>query len=181
MACDLTLGRIEPCKDSVGGINAVYFINFGDSTGVTYDVTNTDEIKSLGAGVTAYKYEVRGASDYTETITTSRDTGTTYFAQSLNLTLKKLSVADHKEIKLLAYGRPHIVIQDNNGNAFIAGLEHGCEVAGTIVTGNAMGDLNGYTLNATAMERVPANFLDGATTANPFAGMTNPVTIVTGS
>jgi len=54
-------------------------------------------------------------------------------------------------------------------------------VAGTIVTGNAMGDLNGYTLNATAMERVPANFLDGATTANPFAGMTNPVTIVTGS
>ena len=31
MACDfITSGRAEPCKDSVGGINAVYFVDFGD-------------------------------------------------------------------------------------------------------------------------------------------------------
>ena len=29
MACNLTTGRSVPCKDSVGGIQAVYFADFG--------------------------------------------------------------------------------------------------------------------------------------------------------
>ena len=41
------------------------------------------------------------------------------------------------------------------------GLEHGADVSGgTIVTGAAMGDLSGYTLTLSAMERKPANFMD---------------------
>ena len=28
MACDLTLGRKEPCKDVVGGLKNVYFVDF---------------------------------------------------------------------------------------------------------------------------------------------------------
>ena len=28
MACDLSLGRKEPCKDVVGGIKNVYFVDF---------------------------------------------------------------------------------------------------------------------------------------------------------
>ena len=33
---------------------------------------------------------------------------------------------------------------------------------GTIVSGAAMGDMSGYTLTFTGMERVPANFLGSA-------------------
>ena len=74
--------------------------------------------------------------------------------------LKKFSAKDHKEIKLLSYGRPHIVVEDHNGNLFMCGLEYGMEVTGgTIVTGAAMGDLSGYTLDLKASEKVPANFL----------------------
>jgi hypothetical protein len=48
MACDLSSGRLEVCKDSVGGLKAVYFVNYGDMTGaITYDVTNTDVIDSV--------------------------------------------------------------------------------------------------------------------------------------
>ena len=36
MACDLTLGRKEPCKDVVGGIKNLYFVDFGDLGTVTY-------------------------------------------------------------------------------------------------------------------------------------------------
>ena len=62
MACDnLTLGRIEPCKDSVGGIKNIYFVNYGDLTPV-YDATDTDVIDSIGSGVSAYKYEVRSTA-----------------------------------------------------------------------------------------------------------------------
>ena len=180
MACDLTKGRKEPCKDSVGGIKAVFFADFGDIT-IAYDSTDTDVIDDLGT-VTVFKYELKGNSSFEQTITSSRENGTTFFEQALNLTLKKLTVQDHKELKLMSYGRPHIVVQDYNGNAFLMGAEHGCDVTGgTIATGAAMGDMSGYTLTFSAMEQVPANFLEGATEANPFAGLTGTVTVTEGT
>ena len=180
MACDLTRGRKEPCKDVVGGIKAVYFIDYGDIT-ISYDSTNTDVIDDLGA-VTAYKYELKGNSSFEQAITSSRENGTTFFEQTLNLTLKKLSKEDNKELKLLAFGRPHVVVEDYNGNAFVMGAEHGAEVTGgTISTGAAMGDLSGYTLTLAASELQPANFLEGATSADPFAGLTSTVTVTEGT
>ena len=175
MACEIASGRIEQCKDSVGGLKAVYFINKGDMTGVTYDVTNTDAIATVLGTPSAYKYDLKGNSSFEQTITSSRENGTTFFEQTLNLTLKKLSVVDHKQIKLLSYGNPHVVIEDNNGNLFLAGLEHGMEVTGgTIVTGAAMGDLSGYTLTLSGQEPVPANFISTTLTLAGF-------TVVSGS
>ena len=170
MACDLSTGRTVPCKDVVGGIKAVYFANYGDLGAITYDVTNTDAIDSFGGTPTAYQYDVKGNSSFEQTITSSRENGTTFFEQTLNLTFTKLDKATHKELKLMAYGRPHVFVEDYNGNIFVMGLLHGAEVTGgTIVTGAAMGDLSGYTLTLSAQEQVPANFLD-ATMAS--AGVT---------
>jgi hypothetical protein len=160
MACDITLGRLEPCKDAVGGLKAVYFVNYGDVGAITYDVTNTDVIDSVTDTPNAYKYELKGTNSFDQTITSSRENGTTFFDQSLKLQLKNMNAASHKQIKLLAYGRPQVIVEDNNGNLFFCGLEHGMDVTGgTIVTGTAMGDLSGYTLELKGMERVPANFL----------------------
>ena len=175
MACEISLGRIEKCKDSNGGLKAVYFVNWGDMTGVTYDLTNTDAISAVSGTPTAYKYELKGNSSFEQSITSSRENGTTFFEQTLNLTLKKLSVTDNKQLKLLCYGRPQVIIEDNNDNLFLAGLEHGMDVSGgTIVTGAAMGDLSGYTLTLSGQEPVPANFL---TTTLSSAGFT----VVSGS
>tara|TARA_R100001015_G_C4623452_1_gene181256 strand:+ start:460 stop:1020 length:561 start_codon:yes stop_codon:yes gene_type:complete len=184
MACNLTKGRKEPCKDSVGGIKAVFFIEHPATA--TFDSTDTDVIEDLqtsaGGGVTAFKYEVKGNSSFEQAITSSRENGTTFFDQTLNLTLHKLTVQDHKEIKLISFSRPVIVVQDYNDNAFVMGREHGSDVnGGTIVTGAAMADLSGYTLTFNAQELQPANFLEGATGANPFAGMTTSVTITEGT
>ena len=113
----------------------------------------------------------------------SRDNGTTFFEQVLNIVLKKQDADTHKEVKLLAWAKPVVIVEDNNGNAWVMGLEHGSEVTGgSIVTGSAMGDLTGYNLTLTGQERVPANFLYGAVANNPFAGLsgTKP-TIVLGS
>lgn len=177
MACDLTKGRKEPCKDVVGGLNAIYFIDYGDLGTVT---ETDDEITDLSGTFTAYKYELKGNSSFEQTITASRENGTTFFEQTLNLTLKKLSKEDHKEIKLLAYGRPHVAVEDYNGNVFLMGLEHGADVSGgTIVTGAAMGDLSGYTLTLSAMETKPANFVASPTAADPFDGMTSATVTIT--
>lgn len=176
MSCGLTRARSLECKDVVGGIKAVYFADFGDIT-IAYDSTDTDVIDDLGS-VTVYKYDLKGANSFEQTITSSRENGTTFFEQSLSINLTKLTKEDHKELKLLSYGRPHVIVHDYNGNAFLMGAEHGAEVTGgTIVTGAAMGDMSGYTLTLSAQEQLPANFLEGATEADPFAGLTTIPTL----
>jgi hypothetical protein len=41
--CDIANGRVEPCKNSVGGLDAIYFINYKiKDTDVTY-TASTDE------------------------------------------------------------------------------------------------------------------------------------------
>ena len=167
--CDfITTGRTEPCKDSVGGIKAVYFIDFAGFT-VQYE-TGSDIIQTVSGTPDAYKYEVRGSSTYTENIQSSRENGTTAFEQVLELSLKKLTKEDHKAIKLLSFNRPHIIIEDNNGNAFVSGLKYGMDVTGgTVVTGGAMADMSGYTLTFTGMELVPANFIKVAVAGNTAA------------
>ena len=155
--CNLSAGRNEVCKDSIGGLEAVYFLNY---TSASFDKNAELEISGLPSGSTVYKYELKGTSAYTETVNSSRENGTTFFEQTLNLTLHKLTKEDNKELKLLAYGRPVIVVEDYNGNLFVMGVENGADLSGgTIVTGAAMGDLSGYTLTFTGMEKAPANFI----------------------
>ena len=56
MSCDITRGRLEQCKNSVGGLKAVYFVNFGDMGAITYDVTDTDVITAVAGTPNAYNY-----------------------------------------------------------------------------------------------------------------------------
>jgi hypothetical protein len=169
MSCDISRGRLEECKDSVGGISAVYFVNKGDLGAITYDATDTDVIDAVAGTPSAYKFDVRGTSSFTETPTVSRDNGTAFFEQAMELVLPKLTKKDHNTVKLLAYGSPHVIIEDNNGNFFLAGLEYGMDISGgSIATGAAMGDMSGYTLSFTGMEKVPANFLGDSLTAVGF-------------
>jgi hypothetical protein len=161
MACDLANGRVEPCKDSIGGLDAIYFVNYGiEESDVTY-TSGTDEISDINGVTSLYKYELKGTNSFEQTIQSSRENGTTFFEQVLSIELKKQDLATTKNVKLLAYGRPHIVVRNRAGQFKIAGLFRGMDMtAGTISDGVAMGDFNGYKLTFTGMENVPANFLD---------------------
>ena len=179
MACDLTQGRKVPCKDVIGGIVRVYFIDYGDLGAVT---KVEDEITVLAGTFNAYQYDLKGTNSLETAITSSRENGTTFFEETLTLTLPKLSKEDNKELKLMAYGRPHIVVEDRNGNCMLAGLEHGMDVTGgTIATGTAFGDMSGYTLTLTGQELEPANFIAGAVAGDPFANAATGATIVLGT
>lgn len=188
MACTLTRGRAVPCADVVGGLKNVYFVDFGKLG----TITKTDEEITNMTGdssndLTAYKYELKGNSSFEQNITSSRENGTTFFEQTLNLTLTKLTKEDNKEIRLLAAARPHIAVEDYNGNVFMMGLEHGCEVTGgTVSTGAAMGDASAYTLTFGANEREVANFINVDITSSDFpfsqmAGLSGTITITEGS
>ena len=173
MACDIANGRLEVCKDAVGGIDAIYFINYGDyayPTDVTY-VTGTDTIEAVANVTSLYKYELKGTNSFDQVITSSRENGTSFVEQTLSVILKKQDAATHKNVKLLSYGRPNVVIKNRNNQFFLAGLEHGMELTtANVANGTAMGDLNGYTLTFVGTEKLLANLLDCSTEADLAGG-----------
>ena len=170
MACDITNGRIEECKDSVSGLKSIFIINYDDldSDDVTYDATDTDLIDTWAPAspINLYKYELKGNNSFETNINSSRENGTTFFEQNLAIQLKRQDIQTHKNVKLLAFGRPRIVVRSMTDQFFLMGLDQGADVTGgTVSSGAAMGDFNGYSLTFTAMEVSPANFLNCSTEA----------------
>ena len=173
MSCDIIGGRTEQCKDAVSGIHAIYLINYGDldfpSLNQYGTVDNTDQIvavQSDGITFSAFKFELKGANSFETTINSSRENGTTFFTQTLTVQLKRQDVKTTKNVKLISYQRPRIIIHARGDQFFLMGLDQGCDVtAGTISSGSALGDFNGYSLTFTAEEELPANFFNATTEA----------------
>jgi len=160
MPCDISLGRAEQCKNVIGGIRSVYLFNYLSSTVITVDGNDVIQNVSNNNDASLYKYELKGASTFEQTVTSSRENGSSFVEQKLTLHLKKLSIADHKQLKILSYGRPRIFVEDNNGNIFLAGKEKGMELTtSTISTGATMSDMSGYKLEFVGTEFIPANFI----------------------
>ena len=180
MACNLSAGRQEVCKESIGGLQGVYFINY---TTASFTTDANGVITALPASSSLYYYQLKGTSAYTETVNSSRENGTTFFQQELVLNLKKLTNEMSTQLKLMAYGRPQVIVWTNNGDAFVAGLKLGMDVtAGTIQTGAALGDLYGYSITLTGMEQLPASWISGSTTTTAIpTSVLNGGTIVYGS
>lgn len=157
MACTLTTGRQLPCRDSVGGLKTVFFADYDTLGALT---VSSGEVTAIAGTPTLFQFDLKGNSSLEQTINASTENGTVFYEQVLNLTLTKLDLATQEELKLIAHARPHIFVEDYNGNYFLVGAVHGAEATGgTIVTGAAMGDLSGFTLTFTAQETIPAYFV----------------------
>jgi len=181
MSCDLSAGRLIPCRDSVGSITEIYFVDFGDLGAITL---TSDEVTDIAGTFSAYKYDVKGANSLEQAITASTENGTVFFEQTLTLNLPKLTKEDMVQLKLMSYGRPHCVVVDANGNAFLAGKDFGLSVSGgSITTGNSFAEMSGISsLTLSGSEKLPANFIAGAVAGNPFAGMSSATaTVVVGT
>jgi len=184
MACDIIGGRTEQCKDAVSGIHAIYLINYGDldfPAVTTYGTSeNTDQITAIAAGaIDLYKFELKGNNSFEQTINSSRENGTTFFEQTLTVQLKRQDVKSTKNVKLISYGRPRIIIHCRGDQWFLMGLDQGCDVtAGNISSGSALGDFNGYGLTFTAQEELPANFINCTTVSELDTLMGGSITIV---
>ena len=168
MACDISKGRVLPCSDTVGGLDAIYFINTNDPIGaITYLTEDSSDVIDTAAGSpTLYKYDLKGTSTFNQVMNTSRENGTTFVEQTLVLNLPVMSITMHKELKLLAYGNPQVVVKTNNNKFFLMGLEFGCDV--TTINANsgaAMGDMTGYEVTLVAREKTFANYFDATTQA----------------
>jgi hypothetical protein len=189
MACTaITKGRGLDCNRISGGVKYIYFSVYDDAITYAYDGTNPLEIDTIDFNNTnIYRYTMPlGVSSVTDTIVGSRENGTYYQTPSVNIILNKLTKEDQNQIKLLAQSRVRIFAQLNQqltgGNDVIIalGMSNGLELnAGTMDSGAAFGDRNGYTLTFDGMEPIPFAMLENYTT-EPFdnAGFTQLTSIV---
>ena len=161
MACVLTSGRTEPCKDSIGGNKNAFFLDFVEDS---FTIV-AGEATAINAAVTVvYQYVLNSTGNtFNTTLTADNDAGTTVYEQALALSLKKQTKASATEIHLLAKARPVCVVEDRNGNYRIAGLSDGLTATGDITSGGAKTEINGYNLTFAATETEPAPYLDSAT------------------
>ena len=196
MACNLTRGRLVDCKDVIGGIKTVYFTESycsdvrAEATFGSGDTANTMtaggfanwDIVSSGK-VNVMKYDLRpDLSSVTINLQSDPATGTTFFEQTLALTLQKQTAADSNQMRLIAYNRPQIFVLDTNDNCYLLGMDNGCDMtSGTVVSGAAKGDMPGYTFGFVAKEKeaqiwLPATAGQG-TTLFPFDGLSDEANI----
>ena len=160
MACTLTTGRKLPCKSAFGGIKKVLFADFGNIGDITVGATGE---ATFDGTLTWFEYDVKGNSSLETTVTSSRENGTTFYTQTLNLTLTYLDAETQQELQKLAVARPYIVVEDYYSNRFLVGAENGAEcTGGTVVTGAAAGDLSGFTLTFEGMEETAPYFLNAS-------------------
>jgi hypothetical protein len=173
MACAITHGRIEPCKDSLGGLRNVYFINEDITANYIYketilgsgiyvaDTDFSESIDYVNFVEKLYKFELKSNENvYDQEIVSSRENGTTFFRQTLTIKLKKQDIATHNAVKTLAYAKPRILVENNEGQFFLVGLLRGCDLtAGSINNGGALGDFSGYSLTFQAEELLPSQFV----------------------
>ena len=190
MACTaITKGRGLDCNRISGGVKYIYFSVYDDAITYAYDGTNPLEIDTIDFNNTnIYRYTMPlGVSSVTDTIVGSRENGTYYQTPSVNIILNKLTKEDQNQIKLLAQSRVRIFAQLNQqltgGNDVIIalGMSNGLELnAGTMDSGAAFGDRNGYTLTFDGMEPIPFAMLENYS-STPFdnTGFTQLTSIVT--
>lgn len=162
MACVLTTGRTEPCRDAIGGIKAVYFMDFledaftisaGEVTGIDVAVTDVYKYELLADGNTFV--ESGGAPD--------QNSGTSIVTQTGTVVLKKQDTATANEINIIKKARPIAIYQFRHGNYLVQGVSDGTVVSLETASGGAKADFNGYTLTLTSEEPELAPYLDAAT------------------
>jgi len=180
MACGLlTKGRGLDCNRISGGIKNIYFGVYDQFTAPIETVgivQATGEISDIEMGSNVlYRYTTPlGVASVTETIVGSTENGTIFYTPSVNIILNRLTKEDQNQIKLLGATKVVIFAQLNqqlaNGHDVIIGLgvTNGMNLnAGTMDSGAAFGDRNGYTLTFDGMEPIPFPMVADYTT-NPF-------------
>tara|TARA_R110000824_G_scaffold153670_2_gene325350 strand:+ start:193 stop:789 length:597 start_codon:yes stop_codon:yes gene_type:complete len=194
MGCTLlTRGRVLNCNRISGGIRAVYFAVLDQVSELGYNTAvapnEVRELTKIAVGDNSiYRYLLPvGSSNFVDTIVGSRQNGTVYYTPVVNIVYNRLSKEDQAELKLLASTKTIVFCELNqelaNGHYVIVamGMVNGMELnSGTVDSGTAWGDRNGYSLTLDGQEVEPFAMVTDYTD-EPFDNVNTgaaPITVV---
>ena len=198
--CDLTRGRLVNCKDTVGGIRAIYFLdtyanNIRGASTIANDVISAGGFSTwssyentTSSTQTLFKYDLRPEKSNLVVNLLDSASGSVAYEQVLTLVLEKQTAADSHQFRLMAQGRAQAFVEDTNGNCFLLGIDHGLNVtAHASETGTAISDMSGHNITLTGREKEGKLWLTASagegTAKFPFDGLSDEadITIVAGT
>ena len=179
MACSTIIkGISEVCGRNIGGLKEVWIGQYGTLT-FTYeylqdltdpdnpvDILDADGNKipisisgaTLAAGADTFqKFNfVKNTASATNTLNVS-DNGANYFDNAVNMYFKRQDGDKRLSVQSLVEGETSALVLDKNGNYWFYGLEDYLNVSeGTVETGAAPSDNNGYNITLSVSEsRLP--------------------------
>jgi hypothetical protein len=157
MACNLTTGRTLACRDSVGGIKAIYVTELANKETLTSATEGLISAFTLAEGTQFWTVDlIKETSFFTATTTVSSENGTNFSDQALTVIFNKGDVATRNFVKLLSQNDLMIIVLDRNGIYWLLGETNGMTlVTGPFNSGTAMADRNGYDLQFVGKESNP--------------------------
>lgn len=177
MSCAISQGYTRDCRDSIGGIKALYLTELGNKSTLT-SASGLIQTFTLSQGKKFWTLDLEQA-----TATASDDpqpnsaNGTFYCDHKLSFRIPKRSASFSNHLKNLAVNDLMAIVLDNNGLYWLLGGSdavnghNGLKMqASTAPFGTAFADINGYELVFLGMEphlalQVPSNLI--ATLTSP--------------
>ncbi len=153
-SCAIVSGYTIDCRDSVGGIDAVFFAEFGnvtilDASGVVTGITKV-------TGKKFYKFEIptKSSAVASSNPTGSIENGSLFFEQTLDFPINKRDATTRNIITTLSKNKVIAVTLDKDGTYRMYGKQFGMYLGGSTGTsGAAAGDAQGYVLKFEATEK----------------------------
>lgn len=154
MSCVIQAGYTIDCRDSVGGIDAIYFAAFDDVTIVEASGTVTGITKATGKKFWKFEVPTKSSANATSNPVGSTENGTLFFEQSIDFPINKRDATTRNIITTLAKNKVVAVTKDKDGTYRMYGKGYGMYLGqSTGQTGAAPGDANGYVLKFEGSEK----------------------------
>lgn len=149
------------CRNSAGGVQRFYIANISDidTTSAVYGVDG--ELTGLDIDTMYCYIPYVDSASWTETINVAPENGTIFYEQVANMVMGANSQALRNIVKELGHaGNIVVFVRDNNDRIWLIGDVTGKKVTylsgGDSTSGTALGDRNGWNLNITCKNNVPA-------------------------
>ena len=157
MSCAITAGYAIDCRDSIGGVQAVYIAEFGNISNIV-DASGLVTGLTKATGKKFYKFEVpQSTASSSDNGTGSIENGSVFFSHEVKLPLNKRDATTRNLILTLFKNRVIIVTLEKTGKYMIFGKGSGMWLnASTGASGVAAGDRAGYELTFSGVEKEPA-------------------------
>jgi hypothetical protein len=148
-------GRLDGCKDNLGGVSYVYFMDFKKYPKHRISL-NAERTQILAFPVTIiYEAEIRTSSNFDQQFQDGA------YSQSIEIAFKKDSLSTLRELKTLSKKELRLIVKDSLGRFQMMGMYNGVKVSGfNRTTGGAKADFNGYNVTFEATEELAAPFID---------------------
>jgi hypothetical protein len=163
MSCALTSNYTLDCRDSIGGIVEIYFIEAGNVSSIT-EASGVVTTITKASGKVFRKYEQdQDTAFFVENLNSNVQNGSLFYQQELTIVCNKMQTATRNELLLLNKNRLIAVAKDANGAYWLLGKTRFLHAtAGNSGSGTASGDRNGYTFTYTALEPSLAPSVDSS-------------------